>query len=79
MVGVLAVGFVANLLVRPVADRFHESDDVVEAAKPAPVDDGEGSLAAAGTARVVALWAVIAVILAYGVIQTVTTAAKLFA
>ncbi len=24
MVGVLAVGFVANLLVRPVADRFHE-------------------------------------------------------
>ncbi|MCA1655167.1 MAG: hypothetical protein LC635_01575 [Pseudonocardiaceae bacterium] len=25
MVGVLAVGFVANLLVRPVAPRFHES------------------------------------------------------
>lgn len=28
MVGVLAVGLVANLLVRPVADRFHEPDDV---------------------------------------------------
>ncbi len=27
MVGVLAVGFVANLLVRPVAARFHEPDD----------------------------------------------------
>src|SRR5207342_1506647 len=26
MVGVLAVGFVANLLIRPVADRFHELD-----------------------------------------------------
>lgn len=76
MVGVLAVGFVANLLVRPVADRFHESDDVVEAAKPAPVEEGEGSSRLPGTARVVALWAVIVVILAYGVFQTVTTAAK---
>ena len=27
MVGVLAVGFVANLLIRPVTERFHEPDD----------------------------------------------------
>ena len=27
MVGLLAVGFVANLLIRPVADRFHESGE----------------------------------------------------
>ncbi|MEI8409117.1 MULTISPECIES: OFA family MFS transporter [unclassified Kribbella] len=34
MVGVLAVGFVANLLIRPVADRFHErSESTMEAAK----------------------------------------------
>jgi MFS family permease len=26
MVGVLAIGFIANLLVRPVATRFHEAD-----------------------------------------------------
>ena len=26
MVGVLAVGFVANLLIRPVAERFHEPE-----------------------------------------------------
>jgi hypothetical protein len=26
MVGILAVGFVANLLIRPVADRFHEPE-----------------------------------------------------
>jgi MFS family permease len=32
MVGVLAVGFVANLLVRPVPDRFHEPAETVEAA-----------------------------------------------
>ncbi len=36
MVGVLAVGFVANLLVRPVAAKFHEpekKDDVVKAGR----------------------------------------------
>jgi hypothetical protein len=34
MVGVLAVGFVANLLIRPVADRFHErSESRMEATK----------------------------------------------
>jgi hypothetical protein len=32
MVGILAVGFVANLLIRPVPDRFHES-----AGEPEPV------------------------------------------
>jgi MFS family permease len=34
MIGVLAIGFVANLLIRPVAERFHESahsDAFVEA------------------------------------------------
>ena len=35
MVGVLAVGFVANLLIRPVAERFHEKSEstAAEAAK----------------------------------------------
>jgi MFS family permease len=32
MVGVLAVGFIANLLVRPVPDRFHEPAEELEAA-----------------------------------------------
>ncbi len=27
MVGVLAVGFIANLLIRPVNERFHETTD----------------------------------------------------
>jgi hypothetical protein len=27
MVGVLAVGFIANLLIRPVNERFHEPSD----------------------------------------------------
>ncbi|MFL6118140.1 OFA family MFS transporter, partial [Actinophytocola sp.] len=39
MVGVLAVGFVANLLIRPVAERFHESahsDAFAEASASTP-------------------------------------------
>ncbi len=31
MVGILAVGFVANLLIRPVAERFHESGSATAA------------------------------------------------
>jgi MFS family permease len=35
MVGVLAVGFIANLLIRPVADRFHEQTSKAEATEAA--------------------------------------------
>ena len=31
MVGVLAIGFVANLLIRPVAERFHEPAEHTDA------------------------------------------------
>ncbi|MPZ82728.1 MAG: MFS transporter [Actinophytocola sp.] len=31
MVGVLAIGFIANLLIRPVAERFHEAADRTDA------------------------------------------------
>ena len=31
MVGVLAIGFIANLLIRPVADRFHEKSETTAA------------------------------------------------
>lgn len=41
MVGVLAVGFVANLLIKPVSARFHEKGDVVDAVdRGRPVDYG---------------------------------------
>ncbi|MCW2616829.1 MAG: transporter [Frankiales bacterium] len=36
MVGLLAIGFVANLLVRPVSDRFHERTDAYPAAERTP-------------------------------------------
>ena len=38
MVGVLAVGFVANLLIRPVAARWHEPRPSVAAATPQPAE-----------------------------------------
>jgi MFS family permease len=43
MVGVLAVGFVANLLVRPVAARFHESGHTDAFAEAAAEADGSSS------------------------------------
>jgi len=47
MVGVLAVGFIANLLIRPVAERFYEHDhsDAFEAR------DAEGRSAPTGGRR----------------------------
>jgi len=80
MVGILAVGFVANLLIRPVADRFHEErKDPV-----APTDEQAAATSAhdvavdrAGPLLVVA-WVVVAVPLAYGIYETVVKAADLF-
>ena len=78
MAGVLAVGFVANLLVRPVADRFHEQGEVTSPVA-AGIDPGEAtSNALPGRSRVVASWGLIALLLTYGVVQTLITASKLF-
>ena len=79
MVGVLAVGFVANLLVRPVADRFHEQGDVhVLPSAAEAVDAATGKVAGRGTLRVVLSWAVVMALLTYGVVMTLSTALKLF-
>jgi len=80
MVAVLAVGFVANLLIRPVADRFHESPEAVAAATPSvePAEKGDAGGASGGAVRVYVSWGLVTVLLGYGVYQTVTTAAKLF-
>jgi MFS family permease len=80
MVGILVVGFVANLLIRPVADRFHEED--TGAHEPAVGAGGPGvdhdiAVTAAKPLLFVA-WIVVAVPLAYGVYETVVKAAELF-
>jgi MFS family permease len=84
MVGVLAVGFVANLLIRPVAERFHEEhtraaegpadSEVVSAEAPSAAPSGSTS---GQQGRLVLSWALVVLLLGYGVEQTLTTAAKL--
>ncbi|MEU4477290.1 OFA family MFS transporter [Micromonospora sp. NPDC023966] len=88
MVGVLAVGFIANLLIRPVPERFHEPDTggavpVAPAEKTDPValkPESRPAAQAVGPqrARLWISWALVSVLLGYGIWQTVTTAAKLF-
>ena len=82
MVGVLAVGFVANLLIRPVADRFHEdlSEHRAEAAseREAAMEQEKELTPASAQTRLVLSWGVVSLMLAYGVYETVVTALKLF-
>jgi len=48
MVGVLVVGFVANLMIKPVADRFHESEGHTDAFLEAREAEAGAEKAAAG-------------------------------
>jgi hypothetical protein len=76
MVGVLAVGFVANLLIRGVADRFHEPDHEERQLLDEPAGGGGGVATATRTgvatrpALLAVSWAVVGLPLAYGVYQT---------
>ena len=84
MVGVLAVGFVANLLIRPVrgalpreADRRPPTGPSTTSRRSRPSrrrrDRGSSS-----QGRLVLSWLLVVLLLGYGVVQTLTTAAKLF-
>ena len=86
MVGVLAVGFVANLLIRAVADRFHETDHEEKQLTGAAGDGGGGvatkTRAATTTATqpvlLVVAWAIVGIPLAYGVYETFVKVSSLF-
>ncbi|MCO7240717.1 OFA family MFS transporter [Aeromicrobium sp. CnD17-E] len=79
MVGVLAVGFVANLLVRPVASRFHEPHGAEPTAEHTPASaQGEDTTAEGITPLAVVAWLVVGVPLVYGVYETVVKASALF-
>ena len=90
MVGVLAVGFVANLLIRPVAERFHEPERSGAEATPATDDARSGGGVATMTrteapprtrtrlALLAVAWLVVGVPLAYGVYQTLAVTVSLF-
>ncbi|MCX6405447.1 MAG: OFA family MFS transporter [Propionibacteriales bacterium] len=80
MVGVLAVGFVANLLVRPVASRFHEprsTEPTADQGGPSSAQ-GEDTTAEGVTPLAVVAWLVVGIPLVYGVYETVVKASALF-
>ncbi len=86
MVGVLVVGFVANLLVRPVAERFHEPEH--EPVTGASGSDGPGGHAgrsdaghdapAPASLLLPIAWFVVSAPLAWAVYETVVKALELF-
>jgi MFS family permease len=80
MVGLLVVGFIANLLVRPVAERWHEHQDTVDKAKD--TSNGGGQTRAAGSDvpswLLPVAWTIVSVPLAYGVYKVLVTASVLF-
>ena len=83
MVGILAVGFVANLLVRPVAERFHEKDvdeplADTDSADASSTDRGTGERTKVHPALLTVAWLIVGVPLAYGVYQTLTKTLSLF-
>jgi MFS family permease len=87
LAAMLVVGFIANLLVKPVsADRFMSEAELAEAKrqaheKAASTQAGSESgnaLELAGTGWVILGWLMISVPLAYGIWMTLLKAAKLF-
>ena len=84
MVGVLAVGFVANLLIRQVSDKFHEqgheetqlTDDVPSTGGGVATDTRTETKTQTGL--LVVSWAIVGIPLVYGVYQTVVKVASLF-
>ncbi|MCW2789186.1 MAG: transporter [Aeromicrobium sp.] len=79
MVAILAVGFVSNLLIRPVDARFHEEPGGAgpTAEEHAASAEHDVPVASAGPLIVVA-WVVVAIPLAYGIYETIVKAADLF-
>ncbi|MGA8987838.1 OFA family MFS transporter [Aeromicrobium sp.] len=79
MVGVLMVGFVANLLISPVDERFHEqrTDAEPSSETQAATAKHDVPVDSAGPLIVIA-WVVVSIPLAYGIYETVAKAADLF-
>jgi hypothetical protein len=81
MVGVLAIGFVCNLLARPVHERHHHKP-AVPPASPAAHPEAEPTRHVAHQTpplRVAAAWALVSVPLVWGVYQTLLKSLALFA
>ncbi len=87
LVGMLIIGFIANLLVRPLADKWFMTDDELAVEKKlahekaAASEVGAGGGTAGGTtspALVALAWAAVGIPLAWGTYRTLLSAAKFF-
>jgi len=79
LAALLALGFVANLLVRPVARRWFVSDAATRTERSGvPFDSSFGVGSGGVSVKVLLAWTVIVLPLAWGVFKTMATALKLF-
>jgi MFS family permease len=79
LAALLALGFVANLLVRPVARRWLVSDATARTERSGvPFDSSFGVGSGGISVKVLLAWTVIVLPLAWGVFKTMATALKLF-
>ncbi|MFG6489656.1 OFA family MFS transporter [Roseateles sp. BYS78W] len=86
LVGMLVIGLVANLLVKPVADKHFMSDEELahekklahERAVAAEVGSGAGQAAATSGVTVLLAWAAVGIPLAWGVYKTLISVGKFF-
>lgn len=83
LAGMLVVGFIANLLVRPVADKWFMTDKELAEEKRLAHESAAKTAAAPGSggglsAGVVLAWAVVGIPLAWGIWTTVMKAVPLF-
>ena len=86
LVGMLVIGLVANLLVRPLADHWFMSDEELarekqlahEKSVAAEVGSGPGAGGATSPALVAFAWLAVGIPLAWGIYKTLGSAAKFF-
>jgi len=87
LVGMLVIGLIANLMVRPLADKWFMTEAELaeekrlahDRAAAAEVGSGSAAAAAATSSAVVVLaWAAVSLPLAWGVYKTLVSAAKFF-
>ena len=86
LVGMLVVGLIANLMIRPVADKHFMSDEELahekklahERAAAAEVGAGSGASTATPTVVVALAWLAVGLPLAWGVYKTLLSVGKFF-
>ena len=85
LAGLLVVGFICNLLVRPVAPKWYMTDAELEAERklshdvaPKPAANGTATGQGGNRGLVLAAWLLVGIPLAYGIWNTLTKAWVLF-